>query len=375
MGTFINVLEEIVFRQIHLQIEDLRPELQQKINVAEVTAYALNRLPPLFATSIDGYKYQSDYALNKLKPQILQLIKYGIRTVTFVGDPLHDNSPLPNHVFINNAGVLHQLSTILNRKYLRWRDVPHVVKELVNKSTYLNSLSESNNHMIIQSEETIIQAESHISGRNKLLLAQSKRFKEKRLAHKQKEMTYLNEVLDKNLDVDVIPIFADIFQDLSWADEKKAKDAMEIEYKALEAYTLQAKLGMINVLEHLILVIIERMVKVDLYASLNIDEIVAYTLNRFPPMYATSDRGFKYQRRKAIIEFSRELIITVRSGVLRVMNCPRFNASPTHFHKFAQEHEQALASLSRILNRDDISLYNVVEVVKSLQMRHLAILN
>jgi|JFJP01.1.fsa_nt_gi hypothetical protein len=375
MSAFINVLEEIVFRELHLQIEELRPESQKQINISEVVAYTLNRLPPLFATSIVGYKRQRDYALNELKPQVLQLIKYGIRTVTFVGDPLHDKKPLPNNLFIDNAGVLYQLSKTLNRKYLRWRDLPNIIREMVRHSTYLNSIGNDEDQTIIQCNETKIQPESHVSSRNKLLLSQSKRFKEKRLAHKQKELTYLNEVLNKDLNVAIIPVFGDLDQGVSWSDEKKAMDAMEIEYKALEAYTLQAQLGMINVLEHLIFVILQRMVNPDLYANLNINEVVAYTLNRFPPMYATSDRGFRYLRRKAIIEFSRDLIIAVRSGVIKIVNCPRPEHSPTHFHKFAQEHEQALAELNNVLNREDIALDNVVEIVQALVVNRLARLN
>ena len=92
-------------------------------------------------------------------------------------------------------------------------------------------------------------------------------------------------------------------------------------------------------------------------------------------MYATSDRGFRYLRRKAIIEFSRDLIITARSGVIKIMNCPRHDSSPTHFHKFAQEHEQALAELNNVLNREDISMNNVVEIVQALVVNRLARLN
>ena len=41
---FANVLEEVVVKEVHVQIEELRPEVQPKVKVAEVTAYALNRL-------------------------------------------------------------------------------------------------------------------------------------------------------------------------------------------------------------------------------------------------------------------------------------------------------------------------------------------
>jgi hypothetical protein len=360
MSAFTNVLEEIVFRELQLQIGELRPELQEQINISEVVAYTLNRLPPLFATSIVGYKRQHDYALNEINSQILKLIKSGIRTVAFIGDPLHDKKPLPSHLFINNSGVLYQLSKILNRKYLYWRDLPYIVKKLARHST------NDQDQTVIQSDETIVQPESRISSRNKLLISQSKRFKEKQVERKQKELTYLNERLNKDLNIPSDPIFEDFSQDISWSDERKTADAMEIEYKALEVYTLQAQLGMINVLEYLVFEILQRMLNPSLYANLNINEVVAYTLNRFPPMYATSNRGFKYLRHKMITEFSRDLIITVRSGVIKIMNCPRPDSSPLLFYKFAQEHEQALAEINNVLNREDVSLNNVVEIVQGL---------
>jgi len=111
MSTFVNVLEEIVVNEIYNQMNELRPELQQKIKVAEVLAYTLNRLPPMFATSITGWKYQYDRALNELYPRIVQLIKRGNQIVIF-GDPIHDATPLPNKLFINSPGLLHQLSKL-----------------------------------------------------------------------------------------------------------------------------------------------------------------------------------------------------------------------------------------------------------------------
>ena len=84
---FVNVLEEILVRETYIQIEELRPEIQPKVKVAEVVAYAINRLPPLFATSMKGWQYQYQYTLNELQPQITQLVRQGIKAVLF-GDPL-----------------------------------------------------------------------------------------------------------------------------------------------------------------------------------------------------------------------------------------------------------------------------------------------
>ncbi len=358
MRVFVNVLEEIIVREVYIQIEELRPEVQPKVKVAEVTAYALNRLPPLFATSITGWKYQYDYALNKLHPQIAQIVKYGIHAV-LLGDPLHDITPLPNHLFLNNAGVLHQLGQLLNRKYLRWRDVPILVQEIIGKSLCLTQIEDQT---ILQTEEeTQIQSISHLNHSNRALLSGSKRFMEKQLAKKKKEALQLEEER----------IYAASYAQPngnSWADEKKSRDAIEMEYRALQSYTLQSQLGLINVLEHLIFLAIERFTTPEIYAQLNLGEVAAYALNHLPPMYATSVRGFRHLRQKALTEFSRELIGAVRTGIMKVLQLSQADLQPIYAYRFMQEYEQAILLLRTLLKRDDIELHNILAIVQDLMV-------
>jgi hypothetical protein len=361
MSAFVNVLEEIIIKEIYTQIEEIRPEIQPKIKVVEVLAYALNRLPPLFSTSITGYQYQYDYALNELHPQISQLVKHGIKTVLF-GDPLHDLTPLPNSLFTNSAGVLYELSKILNCKYLRWRDVPVLVKELSNKCSSPNN---TNHQTRIQSDEsTRLQDVSHLSSSQKALLSSTKRFAAKQLAHKKQEQDSLlfngERVLVAHGHLHVS----------EWTQDKKIRDAIEIEYRALRSYTLEAQLGLINVLEHLVFRAIERISTPELYAQINQPEVAAYALNRLPPMYATSDRGFKFMRQKAVSELARELIGAVRTGVMKVMQIPHSDAPPIYAYQFEREYEQTMLDLNRFLNRDDISLNNIVAIAQDLLNCH-----
>jgi hypothetical protein len=354
MDAFVNVLEEIIVREIYIQIEELRPDMQPKIKVAEVTAYALNRLPPLFATSRNGWKHQYEYALNELQPQIVQLIRSGFKTVLF-GDPLHDITPLPNHLFANNAGVLHQLSKLLGRKYLRWRDIPSLIEEIISRSSCQTKIS---NQTVIQSnEQTEIQHPRYLSASQRELLSRSKRFVEKQLVQKQQEALRLSAGFAEGA-YGRLP-------DGSWSNDKKVRDAMEMEYKALDAYTLQAQLGLINVLEHLVLLAIERFTTPEIYRQINRGEVAAYALNQLPPMYATSVRGFRHLRQRAINEFSRELIGSVRTGVMKVLKLSQ-TTPPIYAYQFMQEYEKSILHLSTLLARDDISLLNIVPIVKDL---------
>lgn len=345
MSVFVNVLEEVVVKEVYTQIEELRPDLQTKIKVAEVTAYTLNRLPPLFSTSIVGWKYQYDYALNELHPQICQLVKRGIQLVLY-GDPLHDETPLPNHLFINSAGVLYELGKVLGKKYLRWRDVPNLIKELTGR----NSINSNRSQTMIQDDETQIQDMSHLSHKQKSLLASSRRFMNKQAEQKAQNSAYVNILSGAN----------------SWGEEKKLRDASEMEYRALKSYTLQAELGMVNVLEHLVFLAMEKSTSPEIYKQLNYGEAAAFILNRLPAMYSTSVRGFKYLRQKAISEFSRELMGETRNGILTVLKYSRPDAPKIPAYTFIQEYEQSIALIRAFLGRNDISLQNIVDVVQAL---------
>ena len=369
----VNVLEEIVVKEVYIQIEKLRPEMQPKVKVAEVTAYTLNRLPPLFSTSMSGWKYQYDHALNELHPQISQIVKRGIKTALF-GDPLHDVTPLPNHLFMNRAGALHQLSQILGRKYLRWRDVPVLIKEIVHKCSCSTKINGSQDETVIQSdEETKVQHTSHLSYRQRTLLSGSKRFMEKQLAQKQLAEKQLAEKLENELALNKDSVCVaddDQFMGITWANEIKARDAISMEHRAIESYTLQAKFGLINVLEHLVLLAIDKIAKPETSMQLNRSEAAAYALNRLPPMYATSVRGFRYLKQKAIAELSRDLIGSVRNGILKVHQLSNTDLTPIYAYQFEQEYEQSIVLVGKFLGRDDISLENIVPLVQELVTRN-----
>jgi len=358
MHIFINVLEEIIVKEVRIQIEELRPEIQPKVKVAEAVAYSLNRLPPLFATSMIGWKYQYDYALNELHPQISQTVTHGIKAILF-GDPLHDSTPLPKHLFLNSAGVLHQLNQLLKRKYLRWRDVPIIVREMSEQCSHFSQINNSEDQTVIQGlEETRLQDVSHLNHQHRAVLSSSKRFMQKQLVQKQQEAFRLE--LEKAWDSHLKT------SEGSWSSDKRAKDALEMEYRALESYTLGAQLGIINVLEHLVFLIIGKATPPDLDQQFNKGEVAAYALNRLPVMYATSVRGFQHLRQKAISELSRELIGNVRTGIMKVLKIPHTELQPIAAYRFTQEYEQAILDLRTLLGRNDITLHNVVAIVQDL---------
>lgn len=90
--SYINVLETIVIEEVERQIEKLPPHLAKYINPAQVVAYALNRLPSMYATSEEGWRRQQLKAKTELKNQIMMAVRQGLAAVQ--KDPLKVTTPL-----------------------------------------------------------------------------------------------------------------------------------------------------------------------------------------------------------------------------------------------------------------------------------------
>jgi hypothetical protein len=75
---FINIMEELVVTEVITQVADLQMSRQPNLDISDIAAYALNRLPPLYATSEEGAAYQRDRAQKELMSLISNQVKEGI---------------------------------------------------------------------------------------------------------------------------------------------------------------------------------------------------------------------------------------------------------------------------------------------------------
>lgn len=76
---FRNAMEELVLEEIERQLQNLPPELTQSINQVDVLTYALNRLPPLYASTEEGYQWQQQQARKSMKGFIYRIVKLSIK--------------------------------------------------------------------------------------------------------------------------------------------------------------------------------------------------------------------------------------------------------------------------------------------------------
>ncbi len=75
---FINVMEELVLSEAIARVAEIEENSEQSLDVGDIAAYALNRLPPLYATTEEGAQFQRSRAKEELQILISNQIKAAI---------------------------------------------------------------------------------------------------------------------------------------------------------------------------------------------------------------------------------------------------------------------------------------------------------
>ncbi|WP_242046664.1 late competence development ComFB family protein [Cylindrospermum sp. FACHB-282] len=127
-------MEVLVAEEMEKQFQSLPTKTVKYIKASEVIAYALNRLPALYATSKRGWQRQWHRGKTEMYEKITTAVRQGIIAVQ--QDPLRANDPL---IFAeeNAASVaLQGLKVLLQCEDLSWENLTVVVEQtLINTST------------------------------------------------------------------------------------------------------------------------------------------------------------------------------------------------------------------------------------------------
>ena len=73
---FINVMEELVLGEAIARVAEIEQTTDNNLDIGDIAAYALNRLPPLYATTEQGATYQRQRAREELQ----ELISHQVRS-------------------------------------------------------------------------------------------------------------------------------------------------------------------------------------------------------------------------------------------------------------------------------------------------------
>lgn len=127
LRAYQNIMELLVQQEIHRQIKKLPPKLVTYIDVAEVATFALNRLPPLYASSEQGKQRQAEKGQTKLKQEVATAVRQAIAAVQ--RDPLRSSTPLPpdkDPRYQDAEIALKDLEKFLRDCYLIEADMPEM---------------------------------------------------------------------------------------------------------------------------------------------------------------------------------------------------------------------------------------------------------
>ena len=122
-----NAMEILVVKEVEQQIRALPAKIAKHIKPSEVTAYALNRLPGLYATSKRGWQKQLNRGRTELYEQITVVVRQSIIAVQ--RDLLRTDVPLNFQKDDAALVALQKLKILLQREDLTWENLADVVED------------------------------------------------------------------------------------------------------------------------------------------------------------------------------------------------------------------------------------------------------
>jgi hypothetical protein len=324
MSSCRNALEELVIEEAEAQYKQLGADIKKRVDLSEVIAYTLNRLPPMYATTQRGWTQQRKKAEQELGQAITKTIRKGFLSTQ--SDNLRQNDPIPAHELISQARSLAKLRKIFNKEYLQWKDLPEVVQTAID-SGYYQSLS-SGTYVSIDRRNSLLARSYALRRRTSSVLTPNP------------QPAKSESRSDKDISADI---------------------------KNFESYMSGTTYRYSNILENLVYAIIDRRIQrlePPLQQKVSCDDVAAYVLNRLPPMYATTMRGLQNLRQRIKSEMTNQIIAIVKEALGKVIHTPERISSPLPFEKFNLELEETLVLLRVILGREDITWRNVAEIVE-----------
>ncbi len=107
---FINVMEELVLTEAIARVAEIEATSDRTLDLGDIAAYALNRLPPLYATTEEGATYQRSRAKEDLQVLIAQQVNEAISRSLDCPEFFPERQALGN----NSGGeILTQVSSLL----------------------------------------------------------------------------------------------------------------------------------------------------------------------------------------------------------------------------------------------------------------------
>ncbi len=320
-----NAIEELVIDEVKSQTKSMTLSLQKYVDTNAVVTYSLNRLPTMYATTQRGWAQQRRRAREELKDQITGAVRQGIMGTR--KDLLRLAEPLPLFELETEARALANLQKIFNRSDLRWRDLQSALQEAVAN---------------IYSQGSFVSAHQSMAKRNAMNIK----------SYLRRSKSHAPEWKNRQ-----------IASTLSQQSIQTSQDEKEF-----ASYMVRAYWDFTNILENLVMAVAELQLKrmePSAKERVTLNEVVAYSLNRLPAMYATSNQGLQQLRTRAKTEMAHQIVAIVRQAVLKVGDFPQRLLPPLTIEKYTKERHLNLSDLSHTLGIE-LTWQNVVETVENI---------
>jgi hypothetical protein len=138
-----NVMELLVEEEIERQISRLPLPISQYINRVEVATYALNRLPPLYASSHEGFNKQKLKGKAEFSADVTKAVRQGFAAVQ--KDLLRNSTPLIAEEYreLEEAKkALQELVDFLPHREFSWANLVKVIKPVLIKLNQQQKLNQ-----------------------------------------------------------------------------------------------------------------------------------------------------------------------------------------------------------------------------------------
>lgn len=140
ISTYQNVMEQVAAREVKRQLQNHPSEVVRSTDRDRAIAYALNRLPPLYTTTQEGWYWHHQRATTSLADAIARAATRGIREA----QQKTPSFPTPLRSRRDPERVLEKLQELLGCDVLTWRNLPEAIETAIQQAEELRNMRENN---------------------------------------------------------------------------------------------------------------------------------------------------------------------------------------------------------------------------------------
>ena len=136
-----NIMEVLVEEEIERQIKRYDDNIKKHINRIEVATYALNRLPPLYASCHEGFNKQKIKGRKEHSANITKTVRQAFAAVQ--KDLLRNSTPLMAEIKSESQEALEALEELTNflpQQDFSWKKLVQLIKPVLVKLSYQDGL-------------------------------------------------------------------------------------------------------------------------------------------------------------------------------------------------------------------------------------------